>query len=823
MKHVRIAAALLLAVVFADAPVSAQDTLEKGKDYIFKEGLAAGPVGQYGRTAIHSDPVEYQLVTDAFSRPKEGGPVAGELVWSKITAGNGDWFQGEALGKGYFYAFVYSNVPQVMLLEASGHSLVYVNGTPRGGDVYAYGWVQHPVKLEKGRNEFLFRVSRGRVKARLTAPKTSCMLSTRDMTLPDLIVGRKGASMGAIRVINATPAATKGLVIYCQLATDEGEVVRDLPVEVGPMSTRKAGFLIDGPVHEAPGKVKATVTLGTGDGVTFNPLDSVEIELDVRAAGDHYKETFVSEIDGSVQYYAVSPGQIEGKEKPGLVLTLHGASVEGFGQARVYKAKPWCHVVAPTNRRPYGFDWEDWGRLDAMEVLDMARLRFGTDEKRTYLTGHSMGGHGTWYLGAVYPDRFGAIAPSAGWYSFWSYGGKDRDAEGSPLQELFARASNPSDTIALSRNFMQHGVYILHGDKDDNVPVEQARFMLDHLSKFHRDFAYYERPGAGHWWGGQCCDWPGLFDFLKNHAIPENRAVATVEFHTANPGISSRSRWVEIFQQIHPLKFSSVQITQDVKKRTFTGKTKNVAMLAIELGQLEEGDEVTIELDGRKRRYETGKEMDRFWLAIEDGKWVKAVKPAPEAKGPHRYGTFKDAFRHRVLFLFGTQGSEEENKWAFDRARFDAETFWYRGNASVDVLPDTAYDPELHRGRNVILYGNADTHGAWETLVGDSPVKVAKGKMVVGGREMEGDDLGCYFIWPKKGSSSNSVGVVAGTGLVGMKAANMNLYFIAGSGFPDLLVFGADMLESYFDGVRCVGYFGNDWSVENGEFAFNDR
>ena len=54
----------------------------------------------------------------------------------------------------------------------------------------------------------------------------------------------------------------------------------------------------------------------------------VEIELEVRAAGDHYKETFVSDIDGSVQYYAVSPGQIAGEEKPGLVLTLHGASVE---------------------------------------------------------------------------------------------------------------------------------------------------------------------------------------------------------------------------------------------------------------------------------------------------------------------------------------------------------------------------------------------------------------------------------------------------------------------------------------------------------------
>lgn len=31
---------------------------------------------------------------------------------------------------------------------------------------------------------------------------------------------------------------------------------------------------------------------------------------------------------------------------------------------------PYC---CPTNRRPYGFDWEDWGRMDALEVLEVAQ------------------------------------------------------------------------------------------------------------------------------------------------------------------------------------------------------------------------------------------------------------------------------------------------------------------------------------------------------------------------------------------------------------------------------------------------------------------
>ena len=54
-------------------------------------------------------------------------------------------------------------------------------------------------------------------------------------------------------------------------------------------------------------------------------------------------------------------------------------------------------------------------------VLDQVTKSLAFDPTRVYLTGHSMGGHGTWILGSTYPDRFGAIGPSAGWISFWSY------------------------------------------------------------------------------------------------------------------------------------------------------------------------------------------------------------------------------------------------------------------------------------------------------------------------------------------------------------------------------------------------------------------
>ena len=131
---------------------------------------------------------------------------------------------------------------------------------------------------------------------------------------------------------------------------------------------------------------------------------------------------YVSKIDGSVQYYGIVPAKreptnVDANIKPALVLTLHGAGVEGIGQAACFTPKSNLITVAPTNRRPFGFDWEDWGRMDAIEVLQLAEEEFQTDPRRTYLTGHSMGGHGTWNVGVNFPGRFATLGPSAGWAS----------------------------------------------------------------------------------------------------------------------------------------------------------------------------------------------------------------------------------------------------------------------------------------------------------------------------------------------------------------------------------------------------------------------
>jgi pimeloyl-ACP methyl ester carboxylesterase len=532
----------------------------------------------------------------------------------------------------------------------------------------------------------------------------------------------------------------------------------------------------------------------------------------------------VSSIDGSVQYYGLRPAGNEDPTDPeALVLSVHGAAVEAINQTGSYRSKPWAHIVAPTNRRPYGFNWEDWGRLDALEVLNIAESSLNVDPRRVYLTGHSMGGHGTWHLGALYPDRFAAIGPSAGWISFWSYRPRGEMALTTPIQGMLMRATLPSRTMDLVTNYRDLGIYIIHGADDDNVPAEQSRMMVERLADFHRDFTYHEEPDAGHWWdksdeeGADCVDWPPLFDFFARHTRPEPGEIREVDFVTPNPGVTSCYRWACVAQQVRPLEMSRVRLRFDPGLRRFVGDTENVERLRLSIP--EGGAEpVDLTIDGQELGVQATENI--IWLRRSGERWMPASHPPPTAKGPHRNGTFKDAFRNRMVLVYGTQGTPAENDWALTKARFDSEQFWYQGNGGVDVLPDTLFAAADFPDRNVVLYGNADANGAWTSLMEGSPVHVSEGRVRVGTRVMTGNGFGVLVIRPRPDSDFASVAAVAGTGLPGMRITSLRPYLGAGFAYPDLVVLDAHRPQQS-DIVVGTGFFGNDWSVENGEFVWN--
>ncbi len=755
-----------------------------------REGLALSGAVRGGRVPFERDPVQLARARGNFADPKDG-----EDGWKTIQADKDGVFNG--LRGAYVFATVEISGPGgIYVLNARGNSVVYVNGEIRPGDVYSYGYLPLPVKLKPGRNTLLFYAGRGTLSATLTKAAKFAQLNPADTTLPDFLEGDKEPRLAAIPVLNLTDAPLSELTLTA------GKLTAKLPT-LAPLTARKVGFSLPPEAKE--------LTLRDAQG---RVLDTVTISVRTRKPGETRRLTFVSQIDGSVQYWAAAPAQKIDRGNA-LVLSLHGASVEAQGQADAYGPHDDVSLAAPTNRRPFGFDWEDWGRADALEVLAQAKKLFPHDPARVSLTGHSMGGHGTWSLAALLPDTFASASPSAGWISFTTYVGTPPLPSSDPLGLIFSRANLPSDTLRFLPNLLDTPLFVLHGDADDNVPVSEARRMRTELAALgHTDLRWHEQPGAGHWWdddpapGAACVDYPGIFSLVRSARVPAG--VGKLRFVTSNPAVSATRRWLTVEQQLKPLALSKAELNW--MGSAVSGTTENVARLAFDLPKLTEAT-----LDGQRVSL-SGRRPAR--LTFSGGRWHETSEPAPlTEKNPVRSGPFKQAFGRRFVLIYGTRGTPEENQWSFQKARYDAEQFLYRGNGAPELLPDITSLKNL-KDRSVILYGNADTNALWDKFLKGSPIQVRRNAVTVGKVTKVGDDLACVFLRPRPDSKIALVGVVSGTGLAGCRATERLGYFSAGVAYPDWCIFTPDIFQKGLDGAVGAGIFGNDWRLETGESAW---
>ena len=165
-----------LAILGPAAPGFAQGTPPSpGGEITPTQCLVIKPVGRGGRSPIHTDAIERQIVLGTWKTPQAGDavdlPDGSKPTWATIAPNKDGVFQNGALQGGYAFVSVDSPAPRVMLLEASAHNMVYVNGEPRVGDTYQTGWTRLPVQLKAGRNEPAVSVRAGRTALQTDARK----------------------------------------------------------------------------------------------------------------------------------------------------------------------------------------------------------------------------------------------------------------------------------------------------------------------------------------------------------------------------------------------------------------------------------------------------------------------------------------------------------------------------------------------------------------------------------------------------------------------------------------------------------------------------
>lgn len=245
--------------------------------------------------------------------------------------------------------------------------------------------------------------------------------------------------------------------------------------------------------------------------------------------------------DGIFQHYGVYlPESYDGEPTP-LQWWLHwrggsvhtGASVvpkifKQYGEDRD------AIVVSPSGRGTSTW-YVGRGHVDFLEVWADVTRTFEIDRDRVYVTGHSMGGWGSYLLTVLYPDRFAGAVPVAGpvtqgaWTGLDFPGCDNMEFDGNTPCYIEANGSRPRDqhTRKLLDNARHVPYAILHGTSDELVPYSGVARQAEQLARLGYRFRFYTYPGYEHYSHPVMDQWAEAASYIQSFTRPANPARVT--------------------------------------------------------------------------------------------------------------------------------------------------------------------------------------------------------------------------------------------------------------------------------------------------------
>jgi predicted peptidase len=136
--------------------------------------------------------------------------------------------------------------------------------------------------------------------------------------------------------------------------------------------------------------------------------------------------------------------------------------------------------------------WQGPNGEAALEEVNQALIEFHGDSSRLYLTGFSAGGNGAWWLAYHHPDRFAAAVIVSGWVT--SFTGRKSHIDYPPIAPTAEGDAYP----AVAKGVGHLPLWLVHGDADQTVSVEESRRMFAALKAAGDDARLTELPGIDH-------------------------------------------------------------------------------------------------------------------------------------------------------------------------------------------------------------------------------------------------------------------------------------------------------------------------------------
>lgn len=444
--------------------------------------------------------------------------------------------------------------------------------------------------------------------------------------------------------------------------------------------------------------------------------------------------TFFSDIDDSDQPYALYlPKPFDPARRYPLVVSLHGAGsnhrlnlrrVFGRGNlpletdadaTRYFPALDGVDfiVASPFARGTMGY--QGIPEQDVYDVLADVKRRFPIDEDRVYLTGLSMGGGGTLWLGLTRPDVWAALAPVC--------------------------AAAPSGSDELAGNALNLPVRLFHGDQDPAVPVESSRRWHKRFLDLGVKAEYVEYPGVRHNSWDLAYKGAAVFQWFAPHRrvrFPERVRFAARAYKY------STAYWVRL-DAFDPPALAAID-ARFTARNTLAVATSNLDGFTLELAghpRAAAGAPLAVTIDGTKLKARAAKSLS-FRRTAAGWQPGPAELPAT-AKRRGAEGPLAEAIAARHLYVYGTldKPAEAELEGRRDTARIASEWSTPRARLALafSVKADSEVTPRDIETSNLVLFGTRETNALIARFADRFPLRL----------ERSAADYGLVFIAPLDG------------------------------------------------------------------------
>lgn len=351
-----------------------------------------------------------------------------------------------------------------------------------------------------------------------------------------------------------------------------------------------------------------------------------------------------SEIDGSLQPYGMEiPEKLDLSKPQPLYVWLHGRGDSTtdmhFIDQRINRAGKIAAsnalIVHPLGRQCVGY--KHAGEVDVIDVIEQVASRYKIDRQRIVLIGFSMGGAGTWHVGAHFTDRFAAVCPGAGFAETKQYQNITPDKYPSRWEQTLWHVY---DVPSYVRNLFNTRVIAYSGEKDKQI--QAARVMETAYQSEGQQLDHRIGPGMGHRYHPDT-----LAGILKDiEATLAEPADPLRPLHLQTRTLRyNQMRWVTLTGlKTH---YADTRVDAVAKDGTWTLRTANVTRMEID----PPGDASSIVIDDQQIALPSERPL-RIQRAA-DGKWAAASKSesSKPLKTPGLQGPIDDIFKRPFLVV----------------------------------------------------------------------------------------------------------------------------------------------------------------------------